>query len=109
MLSHTAWTVNCGLKKKIKLGFVLYVFEMVLTMTLKLGSLIIKFIYSEKATKFCEISTVDLTITTQDKSMVEISQKNCGLLRTYELYEKLFQLNSDFAQNPNSQPVQVVR
>ena len=24
---------------------------------------IIKFIYSEKATKFCEISTVDLTIT----------------------------------------------
>ena len=30
--------------------------------------------YSEKATKFCEISTVDLTVTTQDKSMVEISQ-----------------------------------
>ena len=34
----------------------------------------IKFIYSEKATKFCEISTVDLTVTTQDKTM-EISQK----------------------------------
>ena len=31
--------------------------------------------YSEKATKFCEISTVDLTVTTYDKSMVEISQK----------------------------------
>ena len=27
----------------------------------------VKFIYSEKATKFCEISTVDLTVTTQDK------------------------------------------
>ena len=26
--------------------------------------LTLKFIYSEKATKFCEISTVDLTITT---------------------------------------------
>ena len=26
--------------------------------------LLVKFIYSEKATKFCEISTVDLTITT---------------------------------------------
>ena len=36
---------------------------------------ILKFIYSEKATKFCEISTVDLTVTTQDKSKVEILQK----------------------------------
>ena len=26
--------------------------------------LLLKFIYSEKATKFCEISTVDLTVTT---------------------------------------------
>ena len=33
----------------------------------------LKFIYSEKATKFCEISTMDLTVTTKDKSMVEIS------------------------------------
>ena len=30
--------------------------------------------YSEKATKFCEISTVYLTGTTYDKSTVEISQ-----------------------------------
>ena len=37
--------------------------------------LLLKFIYSEKTTKFCEISTVDLTITTQDKSTVEISQQ----------------------------------
>ena len=36
---------------------------------------LLKFIYSEKATKFCEISTVDLTVTIQDKSTVEISQK----------------------------------
>ena len=42
------------------------------------------FIYSH-FTKLCEISTVDLTVTTSDKSMVEISQK-CGLLRIYELY-----------------------
>ena len=35
----------------------------------------VKFIYSDKATKFCEISTVDLTVTTQDKSTMEISQK----------------------------------
>ena len=27
-------------------------------------SIQLKFIYSEKATKFCEISTIDLTITT---------------------------------------------
>ena len=36
---------------------------------------LLKFIYSKKATKFCELSTVDLTVTTQDKSTVEISQK----------------------------------
>ena len=35
----------------------------------------IKFIYSEKTTKFCEISNVDLTVTAYDKSRVEISQK----------------------------------
>ena len=34
----------------------------------------LKFIYSERATQYCKISIVDLTVTTQDKSMVEISQ-----------------------------------
>jgi ribosomal protein S26 len=33
-----------------------------------------KFIYSEKAIKVCIFSTVDLTATTQDTSMLEISQ-----------------------------------
>ena len=36
---------------------------------------VLKFIYSEKATKFCEISTVDLTVTTYEKYTVEILQK----------------------------------
>ena len=35
---------------------------------------LIKFICSEKATKLCKISTVDLTGTTKDKSTVEILQ-----------------------------------
>ena len=35
---------------------------------------VVKFIYSEKATKFCEIFTVALTGTKWDKSTVEISQ-----------------------------------
>ena len=34
----------------------------------------LKFIYSEKATKFCEIFTLLLTGTTCDKSKVKISQ-----------------------------------
>ena len=34
----------------------------------------IKFIYSEKDTKFCEISTVDLSCVVPVKSMVEILQ-----------------------------------
>ena len=37
-------------------------------------SSLVKFIYTEKATKFCEISIIDLTGTTLDKSTVEISQ-----------------------------------
>ena len=40
----------------------------------------------EKATKFCEISTVDLTGTTQDKSKVVILQKFCGILTKPQLY-----------------------
>ena len=34
----------------------------------------VKFIYSEKATKFCKISTLLLFVCTVDKSKVEISQ-----------------------------------
>ena len=36
--------------------------------------MLIKFIYSEKATKFYKISTVDLSYIVTVKSMVEISQ-----------------------------------
>ena len=35
---------------------------------------LLKFMYSEKAPKFCKISTVDLTFTTEDEFKVEISQ-----------------------------------
>ena len=38
------------------------------------GVAFLKFIYSEKATKFCEISTLLLSVCTVDKSKVEISQ-----------------------------------
>ena len=40
-----------------------------------LTSIGLKFIYSEKATKFCEISTVDLSYVVTVKSTAEISQK----------------------------------
>ena len=43
----------------------------------------VKFIYSEKETKFCEISTLLLSIVVPVKSKVEILQKFCGLLRIY--------------------------
>ena len=39
----------------------------------------VKFITSEKATKFCEISTVDLSYVVTVKSTVEISQKIVAL------------------------------
>ena len=37
-------------------------------------TILVKFIYSEKATHFCEISTVDLSYVVMVKSTVEISQ-----------------------------------
>ena len=42
-------------------------------------------LYSEKATKFCEISTVDLSYVVPVKFTVDFA-KFCGLLRIYELY-----------------------
>ena len=43
---------------------------------------LVKFLYSKKATKFYEISTIDLTVTTYDKSTVGISQ-NCVAFSEY--------------------------
>ena len=50
----------------------------------------LKFIYSEKATKFCEISTVGLTVTKYIGQIYgEDFAKICGLLRIYGLYQLL--------------------
>ena len=49
-------------------------------------SMSVKFIYSEKTPKFCKISTLLLSICTVDKSKVDILQKIFDLLRLYELY-----------------------
>ena len=51
----------------------------VLTVSLKL-------VYSENATKFCDIFPLLLTVCTVVISKGEISKTNCGLLRIYELY-----------------------
>ena len=41
----------------------------------RIALMMLKFVYSEKATKFCEISTLLLSMVHTDKSKVEISQK----------------------------------
>ena len=48
----------------------------------------LKFIYSEKATKFCETSTVDLSYVVPIKSTVEISQ-NFVAFSEYMNFNKL--------------------
>ena len=45
----------------------------------------LKFIYSEKATKLCEISTLFLSVCIVVKSKMEIFAEFCDLLRIYEL------------------------
>ena len=47
-------------------------------------SFFVKFVYSEKATKFCEIFTLLLSTVHTDKK--KDFAKFCGLLRIYELY-----------------------
>ena len=53
------------------------------------STVFVKFIYSEKANKFCEISNVDLSYPTYVHSASQIYggdfAKFCGLLRIYEL------------------------
>ena len=70
----------------------------------------IKFIYSEKATIFCEISTVDLSHLVTVKFKLEISQTNCGLLRIYELYlSYLIQLISKSRKIPSFSSSYILR
>ena len=58
---------------------------------------ILKFIHSEKATKFCEISTADFSYVVPVKSTVEISQKfvafseymNFNTIVTLKLFQQI--------------------
>ena len=50
---------------------------------------VLKFIYSEKATQFCEIYTIDLTVTTQDKSTVEFHKILLPSQNTLILHPKI--------------------
>ena len=57
----------------------------------------IKFIYSEKATKFCEIFPLTFDYSTYSQKLGEDFAKFCGLLRIYELYIlSLFQIYQEF-------------
>ena len=52
----------------------------------------IKFIYSEKATKFCEISTLDLPYVVPVKSTVEISQNFVAFSEYMKFTMKMYEL-----------------
>ena len=54
----------------------------------------VKIIYSENATKFCEISTLDLTVVHTVKSKVEISQ-NLEAFSEYMKFKKRLNLYDD--------------
>ena len=49
----------------------------------------LKFIYSEKATQFCEIFTLLSSVCTEDKSKVKISQ-NFVVFSEYMNFNKLY-------------------
>ena len=51
---------------------------------------LVKFVYSEKATKFCEISTLLLSTVHTDKSKVEISQNFVAFSEYTNFKERIF-------------------
>ena len=53
----------------------------------------LKFIYSEKATKFCEISTLEVVVCSTVKSKAEIMQ-NFVALSEYMIFKRDFQFKS---------------
>ena len=55
----------------------------------------VKFIYSEKATKFCEIFTVDLAYVVTVKSMVDISQNFVAFSEYMTKFRPKVALSSD--------------
>ena len=65
---------------------------------------VLKFIYSEKATKFCEISTLLLSVCTVDKSKVKISQnfvafsEHTNLLQVSQLWNSIKIRNMEHVQ-----------
>ena len=52
----------------------------------------VKFIHSEKASKFCEISTIDLSYVVPVKSTVEISQSFLAFSEYMKFKEKHLRL-----------------
>ena len=54
---------------------------------------VFKFIYSEKAKKIYKISTVDLAVTTLDKSTVETSQKIVAFSEFMNVKHPVFHIN----------------
>ena len=59
---------------------------------------IVKFIYSEKATKFCKISTIDLSYVVTVKSMVEISQNFVAFSKYIWTLERMIYFSHEIAQ-----------
>ena len=64
-------------------------------------AMILKFIYSEKATKFCEIFTLLLTVCTVVKSKVKISQNFVAFIWTLATYVHIYRFNFNFNSNLN--------
>ena len=68
----------------------------------------LKFIYSEKATKFCEILTLLLTVCTVVKSKVKISQ-NSVAFSEYMNFTKTFSLWVGLCFSPTSTVNKIIR
>ena len=61
--------------------------------------ILVKFIYSEKATKCCEISTVNLSYVVPVKSAVEIQQNFVGFSEYMNFKQMSYEINCNLLNN----------
>ena len=64
LISHTAERLSDDAFYQEYEGVLYAMWVLLAILKTNIDLIMVKFIYSEKATKFCEISTIDLTVTT---------------------------------------------
>ena len=76
-----------GVDPKVNLKGTVIILSKVVSVVVFVMAIVVKFVFSKKATKFDKILTVDLTLTTYCQIHGEYFINFCGLIRKHRLYQ----------------------